>query len=123
MTPNHLPSPPIIPHKRPCHSAGASPLALPPNGDCLCLLWAVHLSFDDGHAKRVLAMAPLNPNWASVKPPSTPPRHHPDALPVEKVVISVVKARPKPLHIVRALLLEVLTGPLCSCQVDFCGSP
>ena len=119
----HLPSTPIIPHKRPCHSAWASPLALPPNGDCLRLLWAVHLSSDDGHAKRVLAMAPLNPNWAGANPPSAPPRHHPDALPVEEVVIPAAEAPPRPLYVLCAVLLEVLRVPLWSCQVSFSGSP
>ena len=83
---------PIIPNKRPYHLAWVFPLALPPNGDYLCLLWVVHLSSNDGHDKRVLAMAPLNPNWASAKLPSAPPRHHPNALLVEKVVILGAKA-------------------------------
>ena len=77
VAPIHLPLAPIIPHKRPCHSAWAFPLAIPPNGDCLCLLWAVHLSSNEGHAKRVLAMATFNPNCASSKRPNAPPHHHP----------------------------------------------
>ena len=91
--------------------------------DCLHLLWAVHLSSDDGHAKRVLALATLNPNWAGANPPSAPPHHHPDALLVEEVVILVAEAPPRPLHILRAMLLELLRVPLCNCEVSFFGSP
>ena len=119
----HLPSTPIIPHKRSYHSAWASLLALPPNGNCLHLLWAVHLSSDDDHAKHVLAMALLNPNWAGANPPSAPLRHHPNALPVEEVVIPAVEAPPRPLNVLCAMLLEVLMVPLCRCQVNFFGSP
>ena len=114
---------PIIPHKRLCNSAWASPLALPPNGDYFCLLWAVHLSSNNGHAKRVLAMAPLNPNWTGANPLSFPPHHHPDALLVEEVVIPTVEAPPRPLHVLCAMLLEVLRVPLCNYQVNFSGSP
>ena len=55
-------SPPIRAHNQPWNFACESPLAFPPDKDYLQLLWGVHFSFKNSHAKCSLAMAPLDPN-------------------------------------------------------------
>ena len=61
--PISLPSLPSIPEKWPRDSAGSSTLLLPPNGDCLRLLRAVHIPSHDGHAQCVLSLC--GPLWRS----------------------------------------------------------
>ena len=92
-------------------------------GTVFASLGAVHLPSDDDHAKHVLAMAPFNPNWAGANSPNAPLHHHLDTLLVEELVILATEAPPRPLYILRAMMLEVLRVPLCSCQVNFSGSP
>ena len=117
--PISLPSLPSIPKKWLRDSAGPSALLLPPNGDCLRLLRAVHIPSHDGHAQCVLTMATLNSNFACAKPAICLAFHHPQTLAVGTVLSPSPKALLHHRQVLPAVLIKVFGMTFGCYQVCF----